>query len=143
MTTIYQWYGWPQKVIVNCLQCQSAALVTNHEQIVNRVGPSTRPKKKVYTDFLQGDASCLKCGYLKREKFQWPVDAFYCGEVKGKVLWAWNFEHVKAIKDFISSIDRNYKKYQYPSSLYHLPEHFKLSKNKEACLKALNKMIKK
>jgi len=46
MTTIEQWYGWPEKVSVNCPKCGSKVDVKDHKQIIKRVGPTTRPKEK-------------------------------------------------------------------------------------------------
>ena len=143
MTTINQWYGWPEKVSVNCPTCGSKADVTGVEQIIKRVGPSTRPKEKQYTDDFNANVSCLNCGLIRQETFQWPVDAFYHDDVKGKVIWAWNLEHAEVIKEFISSTSRYFRKYKFSSALYHLPEHFKLSKNRDACLKTLDRMITK
>ncbi len=141
MTTINQWLGWPDKISVNCPMCGSKADVIDLKQIIIRIGPSTRPKEKQYTDYFNANVSCLNCGLTKQKKFQWPVDAYYQGNVKGKVLWAWNLEHAKVINEFISSTSRYYRKYKFSSSLYHLPEHFKLSKNRGACLKTLDRMI--
>lgn len=141
MTTINQWFGWPDKISVNCPNYDSKVDVKDLKQITKRVGPSTRPKKKEYTDYFNANVSCLNCGFIKQEKFQWPVDAFYQGDVKGKILWAWNLEHAEVIKEFVSSTSRYFRKYKFSSALYHLPEHFKLSKNRDACLKTLDRMI--
>ena len=141
MTTIQQWYGWPDIVTVNCTRCEKKAELNNPKQVSKMVGPSTRPLNKVFTDQVSGHLSCLQCGLSKVDKVQWPVDAFYSGDVKGHILWAWNKEHAETIKEFILSISRNYRQFKYSSSLYHLPEHFKLSKNRDACIKTLDRMI--
>lgn len=141
MTTIYEWYGWPKKVAVNCSRCECIADLNNPKQVTKMVGPSTRPLKKEYTDFFTGHISCLNCGLSKEETMQWPIDAYYSGDVKGQILWAWNKAHAEAIREFVLSTSRNYKQYNYSASLYHLPEHFKLSKNRDACLKTLDRMI--
>ena len=141
MTTIQQWNGWPDKVSVNCTRCGNKAVLNNPKQVSEMVGPSTRPLSKVFTDHVSGHLSCLQCGLSKVEKVQWPVDAFYSSDVKGHVLWAWDKEHAETIKEFILSISRDYRQFKYSSSLYHLPEHFKLSKNRDACLKTLDRMI--
>ncbi len=143
MTFIYDWYGWPNSVSVYCPKCKSKVELSGPMQVIELVGPSTRPLTREYTDFVEGKISCLQCGYVNKTRIEWPVDAFYRGEVKGKLLWAWNKEHLIAIRDFIESADRNYRGVKYSSALYHLPEHFKISKNKDACLKTLNKMITK
>jgi hypothetical protein len=62
--------------------------------------------------------------------------------VKGKILWAWSLEHTKVLLDYIQSSERDEKTYLgYLAALLHLPTHFKLAKNREAAVKALNKLI--
>ncbi len=143
MTTIYQRYGWPDKLAVNCNCCGKFADLNSPSQIKKNIKRPFRPLKKIVTDFFSGQISCLHCGLTTTVTLQWPVDAFYQGNVKGKTLWAWNLEHAQAIKAFILSVDRNYRDSKYSSALYHLPDHFKRSKNRDACVKILDKMIAK
>jgi len=140
---IYDWYGWPNAVTIHCPECGSKASLKNPKQHIEMVGPSTRPLKRKYTDFADGHISCLNCGLIKEIRIEWPVDAYYQGDVKGKLLWAWNKEHAIAIRNFIDSMERVYLGVRYSSALYHLPEHFEPAKNKGACLKALERMIHK
>lgn len=143
MTTIYQWYSWPQSIAVNCSRCGKYADLSNPTRCIKKNKEPLKTQKNIPTNYFSGRISCLHCGLTGMVTLQWPVDAFYSGNVRGKTLWAWNLEHAQSIKAFILSIDRNYKKYQYSSALYHLPDHFKLAKNRGACYKTLDKMITK
>jgi hypothetical protein len=141
MTYIYQWNGWPKVVNVICPQCGSNATFANPKQIIELKRSKTTPPIKVYTDRHEGYLSCLSCGLTKHHEINWPIDAYFKIEVKGNVLWAWDREHVVAIRNYIESKDRVRKPSKYLASLYHIPAVFKLAKNREACVKSLNDLL--
>ena len=86
--------------------------------------------------------SCISCGFNSIQLINWPEDAYWKCDVKGKILWAWSLEHREVLLDYIQSSERNKKAYHgYLAALLHLPTHFKLAKNQEAVIKSLNKLI--
>ncbi len=143
MATLSRLYGWPNSVSIHCLQCKSKASLTKPQQVIEMVGPSTQPLTRMYTDFVEGSLSCLSCGLVRTERIQWPVDAFYQGDVKGNLICAWDKYHAIALRDYVFSTERDIQNHRYSRALYHLPEFFKRSKNRTACVKTLEKMISK
>jgi hypothetical protein len=141
MTYIYQWNAWPKEVSVVCPQCGGSATFKNPKQIFELRRSKTTPPIKVQTNRHEGYLSCLSCGLTKNHEITWPIDAYFITKVKGKVLWAWDREHVVAIRDYIQSNDRVRKPSKYFASLYHIPEVFKLAKNRNACVKSLNDLL--
>jgi len=78
-----------------------------------------------------------------------PMDPYFhlplwlTGNVKGNTLWAYNYEHLNYIKEYISAdIRESDGKVQW-TLLRELPEWVKSSKNRSAVLKAIGRLEKK
>ncbi len=141
MTYIYEWFGWPDIVDVICPQCGKKTAFAGSKQVVKKQYNQGQPVTRLFTDKRTGYVSCLSCGLTKVKTIQWPQDAYYKINVRGNVLWAWNEEHAKDIRDYLNSTSRVRRNFTYVASLYHIPEIFKLAKNRKKCVLGLNKII--
>ena len=140
MTTCYQWAKFPDEFSVKCPNCESESKCSNAPV---KIDSNDNGAQIDQLRAFEGDISCLNCGLKKRKIIHWPTEAFWTFSIKGKLLWAWNLEHTKVLLDFLESNERNQKGYPgYFSSLLHLPRHFKLSKNREAAIKAIKQRLK-
>jgi len=90
----------------------------------------------------QGVCYCQNCSTRFEHLLEWPSDAYFYCEVKGKLLWAWSREHVKVLKSFIQSKNRKIEDYPgYGLFLHHIPKHFMLAKNRDLVVKKLEKLL--
>lgn len=130
MTYIYEWFSLPDELTVTCPKCGGRAV---HRRIraIKHMAP------------LIGKLDCRACFFHDDDvTIEWPASAYFRCEVKGEMLWAWSEEHAYALKDFISSTDRDPKNHPgFGSSLYHVPKHFLLAKQRAAAIKAIDRML--
>ena len=140
MTTCYQYFGFPEEFSVVCPKCDRESHCSNPPiATVNEFGNIIVHRNRI--DFKR-DVSCLNCGFAGKVTINWPRDAYWKCEVKGKTLWTWSLEHTKVLLDYIQSPQRNEKAYPGQlAALWHLPTHFKLAKNREVAIKSLRKLI--
>ncbi len=88
-----------------------------------------------------GAYHCFSCHSKKPHHLNWQKDAFYKTDIRGHLFWAYDKEHLLAIRDFIYSKERKEKNHAYAISLYHLPTFFKQKKMREPMLKIIDKML--
>lgn len=141
MTYIYEWFGWPNIVEIKCPECGSKADFVGPKQVVKKIYNQGQPPTRILTGKRTGKVSCLSCGLVKQHFIEWPRDAYYSLSVRNKVLWAWNRQHAIDIRDYLESTERVEKLYQYAASLYHIPEIFKIAKNRSKCVDGINKLL--
>lgn len=130
MTHVYQWFALPAELVVRCAACGGRA-------VLSRADPRERDAP------LRGRLACHSCGRTQASALlSWPEDAYYQGEVKGQLLWAWSEAHVRAIRAFVASTTRNPADHPgFVAALHHLPTHFLRASNRPATLKALDRML--
>ena len=141
MTVIYDWFSFPRQFSVKCPRCDKECRGSEVPNIKN----GTRYKPEGIPEKFECRISCTNCGYQNETAISWPSEAYWTFEIKGKILWAWSVEHAKVILEYIRSGNRQEFQFQsgYAASLYHLPEYFKLAKNREATIKAIENGINK
>ncbi len=88
-----------------------------------------------------GSFSCSSCKSQKFHYLNWPEDAHFQIEYKGKILWAYNRESCRELQSFIASNDRKENKYNWASFLLHIPSIFKSKKARELVSKKLTKAL--
>jgi hypothetical protein len=81
-----------------------------------------------------GIVQCGSCQISQNKELDWPDDAFWKWEVRGKVLWAWDRKHAEYIREYIASKDRPSR---YNPVIRYIPSHFLSAKNRESALKAM------
>lgn len=125
MTHVYQWYSVPKELTVVCPRCAGKAGV----------------RRQAGTDYgqpLVGSLDCMHCHHhVGVHTVTWPNDAFYRCNVRGHDLWAWSEEHARAIRAFIAGTTRATKS----PMLLHLPKFFLLAKQRDATVKALDRLL--
>ncbi len=146
MTWIYDWFSFPKEFSVICPNCKSECRGKDKPHTGKLYGDKG---PKVITSVTYGSAnalfvcslSCLECGFQNDKLIYWPEDAYWKFNVKGEVLWAWSEEHAKEIFNFLKSKERKPFKFKFTAALLHIPTHFKLSKNRDGALKAIEKKL--
>ncbi len=143
MTTVYQWFSFPEEFQVICPSCGDACRGMDVEQKHKSTNGSVSKVRHSRTEegsngsFLC-DLSCIQCGYNKQQVISWPEQAYWKFNVKGELLWAWSLEHAQVLLNYFSSGERQEFGTGYASSLLHIPKHFKLAKNRNDVVKAIS-----
>jgi hypothetical protein len=126
--------GWrfknvPNQVVVRCRECDGAAIMGD---------PHSFDWFK-FTNGTEGIVSCLRCINRYEHKLNWPADAFYRVEHRGKVLWAWNREYLIVVREFIASPMRtSYGSYYFRRKL---PKFFLLAKNRKNLVDKIDALL--
>ncbi len=94
-----------------------------------------------FPPFGLGAIICTKCMLRQKASLDWPKDAFYQCEFKGRSLWAFNRESLVDLKNFIASDTRQTGDYKYSGFLLHIPSIFLDRKNRGAVVKKLDKLL--
>ena len=139
MTYIYEWFSFPKNFSVICPNCRGECNASEIKvsEVYNGIKMEYN-SGKISKDF-KAELNCKNCGYRKEKVLNWKKDVYWKFEIKGKVLWAWNLEHSLAILEYIDSKERKQIGGKYSSSLLHIPEFFKLAKNREIVVKKIRK----
>jgi hypothetical protein len=90
-------------------------------------------------DGAVGEVSCPKCVSRYSHTLNWPSDAFYRVEHRGKVLWAWNREYLVMVREFVASPARNTEGSYYLRRK--IPKFFLLAKNRERIVGKINAVL--
>ncbi|MEP6738507.1 MAG: hypothetical protein ABJA70_23475 [Chryseolinea sp.] len=61
-------------------------------------------------------------------------------DVRGNLFWAYNFEHLHEIKDYVSSKLRERQSASFTTMVEKLPHFIKDAKNREAMIKAIERL---
>ena len=88
-----------------------------------------------------GVVVCSFCGYRTKQSLNWPSDAFFQIEHKGKVLWAFHRESAVELMEYVSSEHRDRQKFEWQSFLRHIPSHFLYKGAREDVSKKLHKLL--
>ena len=64
-------------------------------------------------------------------------------EVRGKILWAWNYRHLDYIRHYVQSSLRVRHRHQYSSMVERLPSWITTAKNRLHIVKAIRRLEKK
>lgn len=88
-----------------------------------------------------GSTDCDQCGNRQLHQLKWPQDAYYQIEYKGQILWAFNRETAKELKEYILSVDRDRTKFQWQSFLLHVPTVFLKQNSRDEIVKKLKKLL--
>ncbi len=95
---------------------------------------------KRYRGSRLGTISCA-CGLLRKHDLDWPKDAFYQVDVRGRTLWAYDRSYAKDLLEYIESKDRNRHQFRNGFSLYVVPTHFQTAKVRDEVSKKLGKLL--
>ncbi|MBS2213660.1 hypothetical protein KEM09_19785 [Carboxylicivirga mesophila] len=80
-------------------------------------------------------------GHPTEPYFQLPL--WLVESVKGHSLWAYNYNHLSYLKDYVSADLREKNGRQYWTMVEKLPDWIKSAKNREAVMKGIEKLEKK
>jgi hypothetical protein len=174
MTDINKYNPWPDQCAICCPHCSAEASFefpfticnswegilktaqADPDSVIERWGewyvivhapdlfPWLAPPKGGYRRSDWGICRCPTCAFRAKHLLQWPDDAYYICEVKGKILWAWTRGHASALRDFVASPDREFRPGSYPGYflfLRHIPTHFLRAKNRGAVVKQLDRLL--
>ena len=136
------WYGPYQGCVKNhCGFCGS------------KLKTKIKPTKKIYQKVL---IRCDHCHQAKQYPVEWSryrgseaidpyfgLDLWLQTEVKGDLLWAYNFEHIQYLRQYVSAEMREEKSKNRYTLVYNLPKWIKLAKNRALVLKKLDLLYEK
>ncbi|MDH5433005.1 MAG: hypothetical protein OEY19_03605 [Gammaproteobacteria bacterium] len=88
-----------------------------------------------------GSYACPACKTNNKHTLQWPEDAYYSIEHKGKVLWAFNRESATDLYDFLNGSTRKVDNFKWQHFLLHIPTVFKTAKARDSVVKKLAKLL--
>lgn len=96
-----------------------------------------------------GVLNCSSCNTCQIHILNWPDDAYFQLDYKGKTLWAYDRSYAIKLRDYIKSGDR---KKRHPAStetyifqdyfLRKIPEHFQTKKARDEIVSKLNKLLR-
>lgn len=141
MTYIYEWFSFSEIFSVICPKCNGESDCSDLVIEKKSGGYRTYINSGKISKNFQAKVHCKKCGYVKEKLINWERDAYWKFEIKGNVLWAWNIEHAQAILEFIALKDRKQLTSKYALSFLHIPEFFKLAKNREHVIKKIKRAL--
>ncbi len=134
MTHVYDWgLSVPDTVALVCPACRGEAEM----KVAVLPRSSERPP-------IAGGYVCGGCGAFGDRTISWPQDAYLSCEIRGERLWAWNREHLVAIRDFVASRHRDWKGHPgHAIELLHLPTHFLHAKHRDDVVAAIGRLLSK
>lgn len=91
--------------------------------------------------FEWGTIDCFVCGHRAKHTLAWPAEAHYAIEYRGEVLWAFNRESAKELRDYVHSTDRDPRRYRWVSLLRHVPSTFLRKKARSAVVRRLDALL--
>jgi len=134
-----EWFGYVQGYIG-----RSCGICGSHINFI------TQPTKEPF------ESAVVKCEACKREKeysIKWyrfkedkPTDPYFGLElwlqtnIKGKILWAYNKDHLNYLRDYVAAKLREDNGRHKYSMITNLPHWVKSSKNRDIIVKKLNKL---
>jgi hypothetical protein len=87
-----------------------------------------------------GSVTCQSCGYRKKHSLNWPDEAYFQIDYKGKVLWAFDRESATVLRDYVRSETRQ-RDGKWKAFLLHIPSHFLKKKAREEVSKKPGKLL--
>ena len=92
----------------------------------------------------KGTSTCMECQKRRKSVLNWPEDAWYQVEVRGKVLWAFDRPSLIALRNYIAATERNkVRRESYTAFLLNVPTHFLTAKVRDETVKKLNQLLAK
>ena len=146
MTYLYEYFRFPETYSVVCPVCGKECTGRDVSyEIKDWRGRRVVPSHQINKGLGRFDSrlSCLHCGLNKKYTINWPADAYWQCDVKGKVIWFWSMEHVSVVKEYLKSNQRDAFKYKFSIPILHIPKHFKLAKNRDSAIKAISVLSRK
>ncbi len=113
---IHQWGGW---TVLERFPSQVNWKAPSRSSRYLRGGGD--PGKGGYTLFSNGLVQCSHCHTNRKHKLNWPTDAYWQWEIRGRILRAWDKEHARIILDFVKATARPSRR---SYRLRYIPSHF-------------------
>ena len=88
-----------------------------------------------------GSIRCRGCQYAKKHTLNWPGDAYFKMEYRGRILWAYDLECVHELLRYVEDKDRSRDGYKWRPFLREVPTHFLTAKARGAVAKRLRKLM--
>lgn len=88
-----------------------------------------------------GVVACRACGCRRKHDLEWPEEAYFQIEYKGKALWAFDRERAGELLENVRSEDRNRQGFKWRSFLMHVPSHFPRKAAREAVSKKFERLL--
>ncbi|MEQ8751683.1 MAG: hypothetical protein RIC52_18090 [Amphiplicatus sp.] len=92
-------------------------------------------------DQTAGAVVCRSCGLRRKHKLNWPADAFFKIEYKGKELWAHDREAAHELKDYVAGAARDRADSKRRAFLMKIPAHFLAKRAREEVTRQLEKAL--
>jgi len=138
-------FTYVQEIKFNCPNC-AFSVIKKIESVKTR-------KQAIKMSCPKCEASyAYKPRYIKKELFYRPKEGkdpflslplWLTGNLKNKMLWAYNYEHLNYLEHYIGANIRSRHSGAYSSMLERLPSWVKARKNREKLIKVINKIKKK
>lgn len=87
-----------------------------------------------YARMHKGLVQCGGCHANRKHTLDWPADAYWCWDIRGSMLWAWDMEHARRILGYIGQ-ERRVRPNGY--DLRRIPEEFLSAKVRELVVKRI------
>jgi len=102
-----------------------------HSKYLNRYNP------------VRGTVRCSSCGLRSKHELDWPLEAAYSVNHKGRLLWAFHRESALELRRYIASTRRNRNDYKWRFLLRHVPSHFLGAKDRERVVELLDRLLRR
>ncbi|NHK27055.1 hypothetical protein FF098_003945 [Parvularcula flava] len=89
-----------------------------------------------------GVIACPACGLRRKHLLDWPHDALFQIEHRGKLLWAFTRDHALELLDYVRSESRSRGQYRHKVFLMKVPTHFLTAKARDDVSKKLEALLK-
>ena len=96
------------------------------------------PPRDGYQRMKQGMAACPACGLRRRHALDWPQDAFWRWDVRGRALWAADRAHALEILEYVRSAQRPARR---SPDLKRIPSFFLTAKNRDLVVSRIEKSL--
>lgn len=129
----HAWGGW---IVVERFPMQFPWIPPSDSNRHHRHGPDTSGNG--YPVLSHGLIRCPSCHLNRKHHLDWPQEAFWQWEIRGKSLWAWDRMHALKLLEQIESKQRRHTN---ASSLYRIPSFFLEAKVRDQLTKKMRKTL--
>lgn len=91
-----------------------------------------------YPMLTHGWVQCPHCHADTKHRLQWPEEAYWQWQIRGKILWAWDRPHAETILAFIAADHRPSRR---AADLRRLPAHFLSAKVRDLTVKRMRQLL--
>lgn len=91
-----------------------------------------------YPLMRHGLARCAACGLRRRHELNWPADAYWCWDIRGRMLWARDRAHALEI---LEHVRLEHRPARTSPGLKRLPGFFLTAANRELVLSKIEKSL--